>query len=117
MDLDLQLEQAGDRTIVAVSGDLDVLSATRLRQLLDELIARGDTNLLLDLRLTEFVDSSGLSALVSGMKGARAAGGDLALICGEGNVRRLIEMVALDQVFTLHDDVPPAPGPPPATGA
>lgn len=117
MDLDLQLEQTGDRSVVVVSGDLDVLSASRLRDLLEELIAQGNTNLFLDLRPTEFVDSSGLSALVSGMKGARAGGGDLALICPEGNVRRLIEMVALDQVFTLCDDLPPATDLPPAADA
>ena len=103
LDFDIQVHQTGRYTVLSVAGDLDVLTAATVRERLLELIESGHINLLIDLRPTEFLDSSGLSALVSGVKRVRVQGGDLALICPPGNVRRLIEVVALDQVFTLYD--------------
>lgn len=97
--------QHGDVVVVEVRGDLDVLTAPRLRDRLAELIDGGSRDVRVDLRPCDFVDSSGLSALVTAMKRARTAGGDVSLVCPKGNIRRLIEIVALDQVFTLHDDL------------
>lgn len=105
MEFDLDARQHGAVTVVAVRGDLDVLTAPRLRDHLAQLIDSGARDLRVDLRPCEFVDSSGLSALVTAMKRARASGGDVSLVCPKGNIRRLIEIVALDQVFTLHDDL------------
>ena len=109
MDFDIQVHQSGRYTVLGVTGDLDVLTAAPVRQRLLELIEAGHTDLLIDLRSTEFLDSSGLSALVSGVKRVRVQGGDMALICPPGNVRRLIEVVALDQVFALYDTLEAAP--------
>ena len=105
MDFDLRAHRLGDRTVVTVSGDLDVFTAPQLRDQLNELMESGDRRLYVDLRPCEFLDSSGLSALVSAVKRIRSEGGDLGLICPPGNVRRLIELVSLDQVFDLYDDL------------
>lgn len=105
MDFDLRERLQAGYTVVAVSGDLDVLTAPQLRDRLIEIVERGDRQLLVDLRPTTFVDSSGLSALVTGVKRLRSLGGDIGLVCPPGNVRRLIEISALDQVFILHDDL------------
>jgi anti-sigma B factor antagonist len=103
LDFDLQVEQVEGWTVVTVSGDLDVLSAPRLRDRLDETVGSGAYRLLVDLTPTEFIDSSGLSALVGGLKVVRALGGDMTLVCPPGNTRRIIEIIALDQVFKLYD--------------
>lgn len=104
MDFGLATRQLGGHTVVAVSGDLDVLTAPQLRDRLVEVIDSGEKQLVVDLTTCEFVDSSGLSALVSGYKRMKAMGGDLGLLCPRGNIRRLIEVVALDQVFTMYED-------------
>ena len=105
MDFHLEVSRSGQHSVIAVSGDLDVLTAPRLRDRLGEFLDRGERHLLVDLTPCEFIDSSGMSALVTALKRARAEGGDLGLICPRGNVRRLIEVVALDQVFEIRDDV------------
>ena len=103
VDFALETSRSGDRTVIAVSGDLDVLTAPQLRDQLIEAVEGGRRRLLVDLTGCTFVDSSGLSALVSGLKRLRSLQGDLELVCPPGNVRRLVEMVALDQVFELYD--------------
>lgn len=104
VDFGLEAREEAGRAILGVSGDLDALTAPQLRDRLIETIEAGRRQLLVDLTRCEFIDSSGLSALVSGFKRVRAMGGDLGLICPQGPVRRLIEMVALDRVFNLYDD-------------
>lgn len=90
--------------MIAVSGDLDVLTASQLRDQLLDAVEAGSRDLYVDLTDCEFIDSSGWSALVVGLKRMRSLDGDLGLICPHGNVRRLLEVVALDQLFTLYDD-------------
>ena len=105
VDFRVGVRAVGDLTVVSVTSDLDVLTAPRLRDRLIEVIDEGRHNLAVDLTECEFIDSSGLSALVTALKRARSENGDLAMVCPSGNVRRLIEVVALDQVFTLYQDV------------
>jgi anti-sigma B factor antagonist len=105
VDFALETSRSGERTVIAVSGDLDVLTAPQLRDQLIEAVEGGRRRLLVDLTGCTFVDSSGLSALVSGLKRLRSLQGDLELVCPPGNVRRLVELVALDQVFELYDSL------------
>ncbi|HET6963669.1 MAG TPA: STAS domain-containing protein [Acidimicrobiales bacterium] len=104
MDFEVGTRRGGERTVITVAGDLDVLTAPRLRDQLIEVIDEGSRHIVVDLTSCEFVDSSGLSALVTALKRVRSMGGDLDLVCPPGNVRRLIELVALDQVFNVYDD-------------
>ncbi len=104
MDFELGARRLGERTVITVAGDLDVLTAPRLRDQLVDVIDGGGRHILVDLTSCEFIDSSGLSALVTALKRVRSTGGDLGLVCPPGNVRRIIELVALDQVFNLYDD-------------
>lgn len=104
VDFEVGVRRVGQRTVIGVSGDLDVLAAPRLRdQLIDE-IERGEREIVVDLTSCEFIDSSGLSALVTGLKRVRSMGGELGLVCPPGDIRRLLEMVALDQVFKIYGD-------------
>lgn len=91
--------------MVAVDGDVDVLTAPQLRERIVELLAEGRNRLAVDLGPTDFLDSSGLSVLVTGVKRARSVGGDVVLVCPPGKIRRLLEVVAFDQVFTLYDSL------------
>ncbi len=104
MDFELGEIQMGDKMVISVSGDLDVVTAPRLRDRLIGAVEEGERELFVDLTPCQFVDSSGLSALVTGLKRIRSVGGELGLICPAGHVRRLLQVVALDQVFTVFDD-------------
>jgi anti-sigma B factor antagonist len=110
VEFGLEVRHFGDRTVIGVCGDLDVLTAPQLRDRLIEVVEAGQRVLFVDLTDCQFIDSSGLSALVTGHKRVTSVGGHLDLVCPGGNVRRLIEVVALDQVFTIHERLAGAPG-------
>jgi anti-anti-sigma factor len=76
-----------------------MLSAVDVKQRLATTVANGSYRLVIDLQKVTFVDSSGLGALISGLKAARVAGGDLRLACADKQVRYILEVSTLDRVL------------------
>jgi anti-sigma B factor antagonist len=89
--------------IVVLRGRLDAAVSMDLRDELGRLIADGRTRLALDLAGVTFVDSTGLSVLITTLKTATAAGGDLAMFDLAAAVRAIIELTRLDRVFRICD--------------
>ncbi|MBK1699969.1 STAS domain-containing protein [Thiococcus pfennigii] len=90
--------------VAALEGRLTAAEAGGARQDLARLIETGDARLVLDLSELTFCDSSGLSVLISGLKAARAKGGEVVLAGPTPPVRALIELTRLHQVFAIYDD-------------
>ena len=79
-------------------GELDVASSAALE---DELSRVGSPAVILDLRELEFIDSTALGILVKTHQRMREAGEQLAVIEGDGQVKRLLELTGLDQQLTI----------------
>ena len=62
----------------------------------------GGRRLVVDLADVSFMDSSGLSALVSGFKGMREAGGEMAVVCPNLAIAKIFSITGLDRVFAIH---------------
>ncbi|MFO1425210.1 MAG: STAS domain-containing protein [Candidatus Competibacteraceae bacterium] len=90
--------------VVALSGRLVMTNAPQVRQELLAIVEAGSGKLALDLGGVGFMDSSGLSVLVSAFKAARLKNGEIALLKLAPTVRSLIELTRLQQVFPIFDD-------------
>lgn len=99
-----ETRSAGPVEIVCLRGRLDAAAAPELRNQLRSIIDAGRTRILVDLGAVDFVDSSGLSVLVTALKGARAAGGDVAVLKPTTDVRALLELTRLHLVFQVFED-------------
>lgn len=97
----LSLEESRhlDATIVTVRGELDVLTAGRAAALLDEIVRNRSGDVVVDLRATEFMDSSGLSMLLGVHRRLTQRGRGLTVVCGPGPVRRVIELSRLTETL------------------
>ena len=80
----------GARAVVAVQGDLDVFSAAALREHFASLIDTGHHHVVVDLDGVEFLDSTGIGALVAVLKRARAHDGSLRLVCTNARIVTLL---------------------------
>jgi anti-sigma B factor antagonist len=102
VSLDLESQVAGVTARVVLRGDVDMATAPELRRVLDELVDGGATEIVLDCRGLDFLDSSGIGALVS----ARARLGDtgqLVLEAARPNVQKVLAVTGVDQELTLRD--------------
>ncbi len=91
--------------IVPLSGRITMAEAGSLRASLTQRIAAGESWLVLDLGDVEFVDSSGLSVLITAMKRCRESGGDVVLARARNGVRKLLELTRLHRVMEVVDDL------------
>lgn len=101
----MQLEQrrTGEALVVApLEERLDARIATDFKERMAELIASGHSKIVLDLSKVEFIDSSGLGAIVSSLK--RMGGrGDL-VVCGlQETTMTLFRLTRMDRVFQVFD--------------
>ena len=105
MDLSLDTRQVGDRTIVAVGGEIDVYTAPRLRDKITELVSDGHYALVVDMEGVDFLDSTGLGVLVGGLKRVRAHDGSLRLVCTQERILKIFRITGLTKVFPIHASV------------
>lgn len=101
----LQLEEirVGHRLVLALAGEVDLASVAVLKTAVDRVRTCGAAEVWIDLTRVEFIDSTGLSALVAARRTIvpeRA----LVLICPPGPAMRVIEVAGLDRVFTIRPD-------------
>jgi anti-sigma B factor antagonist len=90
------------RSWVVVSGELDLASAPRLQQVLDQLCQDCPAEVVLDLAQLEFLGASGLEVFLRSDDQLRAAGGRLILNRPGRLVRRVLAITELDTVLTIR---------------
>ncbi len=99
----ITVQAVGHVTVVALQGNLDSGDAERLKRVLGDLLADGQSRLVVDLSEIVYMDSRGLGTLVAAMKQAQAAGGDLTLCGLHGDVRSIFEMTGLIGRMPVHE--------------
>ena len=97
-------EQHPGQTRVVLIGELDIASTQDLENELSAVEANSPGTVVLDLRRVEFIDSTGLRALVAADERARSAGRRLAVVRGPDAVERLLTVTQLDQRLDIVDD-------------
>jgi anti-sigma B factor antagonist len=102
VELTVTSRQEGTRTVITVNGEIDVYTAPSLRERLNELVASGHYDLVVDMGGVEFLDSTGLGVLVGGLKRVRSHEGTLRLVCSQEKILKVFRITGLTKVFPIH---------------
>jgi anti-sigma B factor antagonist len=78
--------------------------ATALRDRITQILAEGKKNVILNLELVDFIDSTGLGALVICYTSAKKAGGALKLLSLQDKGIELLVLTKLTSVFEIFTD-------------
>lgn len=105
VDPSVEVTPSRHGVVAKISGEMDYVTQPMLRAQLADLITRGARFLVLDLSGVSFCDSVGLAVLLRVRRQAEQSEAVLALACVPPQVRRLLTMTGLDQVFRVHDTV------------
>jgi len=92
------VEDGRGRTVVRISGELDMAALMGFDEMLVDVLADGRREVIFDLRPLEFIDSSGITALLRADKRAKEAGIRLFLAPGS-KVERLLDVVGVSKMF------------------
>jgi len=93
------------QAILTPNGRVDVESSPMVRQAILNAWDIGAKSVIINLSEVEFMDSSGLSALVSGLKALRKTGGQLSICNANAQIRTAMRLTMLDRVFPIFDTV------------
>lgn len=102
--MNLSSQTHGSVELVSLPPRLVMANAPEARTAIRDMVDSGRTRLILDLHAVQFVDSSGLSVLVSTLKAVQSHNGRVVLLSPSDSVRSLIELTRLHQVFEIFED-------------
>ncbi len=105
LSVEIHAEHGGDAVVYRLSGSLDVASSPSLRAALIEAADEGKHDIVVDLTRLEFLDSTGLGALIGAHRRALEHGGHVRLIVGEGMIQRLLTITGLMRVFAVYSSL------------
>jgi anti-sigma B factor antagonist len=101
----LSSRQVGDVTVLDVSGRITLgEGSSALRDMLRDMVSKGQKKILLNLGDVSYIDSSGIGELVSGFTTVANHGGQMKLLGLTKRVKDLLQITKLYTVFDVHDD-------------
>lgn len=100
-DFDIRTEVCDDKAVLSLRGEMDVYSAARLRNELNEVLTQGAVDVVLDLKELGFTDSTGLGVMARASRRLQSIGGQLRLRSPQRSFQRVLEITGMAQVFTI----------------
>ena len=85
--------------IIFAPSHLDALTAMAFKRAAREHLLRGTSDLVLDLSPLASIDASGIAAIVSLSRSARAAGGRVTTRGGSPEIKSAFTLTGLDSLF------------------
>ena len=105
MSVKLSTRQVGDVSVVDVAGRITLgEGSSALRDLLKDMVGKGQKKILLNLGEVTYIDSTGIGELVSAFTSIANQGGQLKLLNLAKRVKDLLQITKLYTVFDVHDD-------------
>jgi anti-sigma B factor antagonist len=100
-----QVRDRGDVRIVELSGKITIGSGdVKIRELIDEALAAGTNNIVLDLAGVSTIDSSGIGEMVACYTTVTKKGGHLKLLRLSPKINDILQVTQLITVFEVFDD-------------
>jgi len=107
MDTSFEVEHDSveETYVVRVHGSIDLTTGQAVSDALHAAHESQIATVIVDLCDTEFMDSTGLHVLLDGQRDLIREKRRLAIICPDGNVRRILELIQLSGTFELHQSL------------
>ena len=97
--MDLNETDRGGYVVLAPAGKLNLVSAPAVQNRVTELVAAGKARVVVDLSGVDFIDSSGLGALIGGLKATRTAGGELRVAAAGPQITAVLKLTNLNRIL------------------
>src|SRR5271155_2076315 len=99
----IDVSSKGERAVLRLDGELDLASVPTLEHAVENAMLDHAPELVLDLRGLEFIDSTGLRAILLQDKRSTERGQTFALVRGPEQVQRLMTMTRVDEHLRIID--------------
>ncbi len=102
--MDISFADVGSHRVVRVMGDVDLYNVGDLKRAVFELIDEGEVeSLIIDMASVNYIDSSGVGALVAAQKKMKTQGCKFGLLALTEDVLNILKLATLDQFFKIYE--------------
>lgn len=101
--LEIHTHVENGHTVITPRGEIDLVSQSDLKKLINDLVVEGQVDLVVDLGETTFLDSTALGALIGARRLTHTFKGSFALVCAEERLLKLFRITSLDKFFAIHE--------------
>lgn len=102
--MDITFSDHGEHKIVSVKGEVDLYNVSELKKQLFTVTDGSCPSVVVDMKDVNYMDSSGIGALVAGQKKMKAHSGKFALMNIKDDVLNILKLATLDKFFTIFND-------------
>lgn len=104
----IETNDQGEFCVVSVKGRLGITTENALRQRVVALVEQKKIQLILDFSGVTFMDSSGMSAILSAMRSVSEHQGRICLVCETRHILRVLRITAIDKLMAIYPTLPEA---------
>jgi anti-sigma B factor antagonist len=97
-----QLNESNSLWDVCLSGEIDVSTANEVKENLINLISKQSADIKLDMTNLDYIDSTGLGALIGVLKRLKENDRDIYITNTKKNVRKIFNITGLDKIFKVE---------------
>lgn len=87
---------------VDINGELDVTGADKVKTHLNSLIEEQPVDIKMDFTNLEYIDSTGLGALIGVLKRLKVNDKDIYVLNARKNVKKIFSITGLDKIFKVE---------------
>jgi anti-sigma B factor antagonist len=109
--MDFELTEYKRSTVIYTSGRIDSYTAPEVEEALNQLIEKGQYNIIMDMRDVNFISSAGWWALIRVQKEVKKMNrGELVLVHLDERIQESMDLVGITPYFSIYDDMTEAVG-------
>ena len=101
--MDIRFRDIGEHKVIQVSGEVDLYNVSELKKALFSITDGKHHSVIVDMKKINYMDSSGIGALVAGQKKMRAHNGKFALMSPTEDVLNILKLATLDKFFKIYE--------------
>jgi anti-anti-sigma factor len=101
--MDIGFREVGEHKIIEVSGEVDLYNVSELKKALFSITDGKHLSVIVDMSNVNYMDSSGIGALVAGQKKMIAHNGKFALMNIHDDVLNILKLATLDKFFKIYE--------------
>jgi anti-anti-sigma factor len=101
--MEISFTEIGEHKIMEVAGEVDLYNVSELKKALFSITDGQYTSVVVDMANINYMDSSGIGALVAGQKKMKALNGKFALMSIHDDVLNILRLATLDKFFKIYN--------------
>ena len=101
--MEIEVKDLGEHKVIEVSGEIDLYNVSELKKVLFSVTDGSNPSVVVDMKNVNYMDSSGIGALVAGQKKMKAHNGKFSLLNIHEDVLNILKLATLDKFFKIYE--------------